>query len=47
MSTTSPTSTPATAATPAAELLVVAATAPLAAAIRNILSGTDVTTIGP
>ena len=47
MSTTSPTSTPATAATPAAELLVVAATAPLAAAIRNIVSGTDVTTIGP
>ena len=47
MSTTSPASTPASAATPAAELLVVAATAPLAATILNIVSGTDVTTIGP
>ena len=47
MSTTSPTSTAATTATTAAELLVVAATAPLAATIHDIVSGTDVTTIGP
>ena len=47
MSAPSPTSTAATTATPATELLVVAATTPLAATIHDIVSGTDVTTIGP
>ncbi len=43
MTTTTPTGIAATTAEP----LVVAATAPVAATIRNIVSGTDITTIGP